>query len=171
MPGMTGTTPTEYATAAAAVSGTGGPETVNQVANAAPAANPDAAAVGGVGAYTVPYALQSGLTKYAPMQSVPPTKITLKNFTPLYSTSKYTVATTWLAKPTILTTLTESQTFSVSSMENTVSVEKYLQARNLADNRHRQPHSPSPQVIWPNSWRGGKTNIASHEGVKEVGIA
>lgn len=122
MPTMTGTTPSQFAAAAAAISGTDGPDTVNNVANAAAPA-PAAGAAGTVaaaGAFTVPYGLQSGLTKYAPMQSVPPTKITKKNFTPLYPTSKYTVATTWLAKPTILTTLTESQTFSVSSMENTV---------------------------------------------------
>ena len=124
MPGMTGTTDPAYVTAAAAVSGTDGPETVNQLANNAQA-NPagGAGAVAAAGAYTVPYALQSGLTKYAPMQSVPPTKITLQTLKPMYSTSKYSIATTWVAKPTILTTLTESQTFSVTSIENTVRIE------------------------------------------------
>ncbi|KAF2163841.1 hypothetical protein M409DRAFT_56956 [Zasmidium cellare ATCC 36951] len=123
--GMTGTTPQKYVTAAAAVSGTDGPETVNQVANNAQA-NPAAGGAGAVaaaGAYTVPYGLQSGLTKYAPMQVVPPTKITLQSFKPLYPTSKYSVATTWVPKPTILTTLTESQTFSVSSIENTAAAQ------------------------------------------------
>ncbi|EME43883.1 hypothetical protein DOTSEDRAFT_71630 [Dothistroma septosporum NZE10] len=121
MPGMTGTTPAEYATAAAAVSGTDGPDTVNAVANNAAAANAATGAAGGE--YTVPYALQTGLTRYAPMQGVPPTKITLKNFTPMYSTSAYTIATTWLPKGSIVTTLTESQTFKATSIENTAAAQ------------------------------------------------
>lgn len=121
MPDMTGVTQPQYAQAAAAVSGTDGPPTVNGVVNdaGAGAAAPAAGAAGGM--YTVPYALQSGLTKYAPMQVVPPTKISIKNFTPRYPTSAYTIATTWLPKPTVVTTLTASQTFSVKSIENTVS--------------------------------------------------
>ncbi|KAI6852184.1 hypothetical protein KC350_g1133 [Hortaea werneckii] len=67
----------------------------------------------------VPYPLQTGLTKYAPMQPIPPTKITKKQYSPLYPTSAVTIATTWLPNPTIVTTVTASQTFSVSSMENT----------------------------------------------------
>ena len=55
------------------------------------------------------------------MQGVPPTKISLKNFTPLFSKSQYTVATTWMPKPTVLTTLTESQTFSAKASINQVS--------------------------------------------------
>lgn len=131
MPGMTGTTPAEYATAAAAVSGTDGPDTVNAVANNAGAAAPAAGAAGG--AYTVPYALQSGLTKYAPMQGVPPTKITLKNFSPMYPTSAYTIATTFLPKASIVTTMTESQTFKVTSIENTVSQNGYCESVGHAD--------------------------------------
>merc|ERR1711939_578933 len=67
----------------------------------------------------VPYPLQTGLTKYAPMQPIPPTKITKKQYSPLYPTSAVTIATTWLPNPTIVTTVTASLTFSVSSMENT----------------------------------------------------
>lgn len=120
IPTMSGTTPAKYVAAAKAVSGTAGPEVEDNVANNAAQAN--AAATGGAGGeYTVPYALQTGLTKYAPMQKVPPTKITMKNFTPVFPTSAYTVATTWLPTPSIQTTITASQTFSVSSMENTVS--------------------------------------------------
>ncbi|CAK4030807.1 Cell wall synthesis KRE9 [Lecanosticta acicola] len=120
IPSMTGTTPSEYETAAKAVSGTAGPDTVNNVANDAAAADTTAA---GTGEFTVPYALQTGLTKYAPMQKVPPTKITMKNFTPMYSTSAYTIATTWLGTPTIQTTITASQTFSVVSQENTAAAQ------------------------------------------------
>ncbi|KAK4904620.1 hypothetical protein LTR28_000919 [Elasticomyces elasticus] len=93
---------------------TAGPATENNVGNnAAGAAGPDA------GAFTIPYTLQTGLTRYAPMQPVPPTKITAKTPTPLYPTSAYVIATTWLPIPTILKTVTASQTFSVKSMENT----------------------------------------------------
>ncbi|KAK4981879.1 hypothetical protein LTR28_002912 [Elasticomyces elasticus] len=61
----------------------------------------------------------AGLTRYAPMQPVPPTKITAKSPTPLYPTSAYVIATTWLPIPTIVKTVTASQTFNVKSMENT----------------------------------------------------
>jgi hypothetical protein len=116
--GMTAVTPEVYAKAAAGVDGTDGPETEDNIANAAPAAGAGVAA--GAAEYTVPYALQTGLTKYAPMQSVPPTKITLKNFTPLYPTSSYKIATAALPVGTIATTITQSQTFSVAIQENTV---------------------------------------------------
>lgn len=120
IPSMTGTTPAAEADAAADISGTSDvPETVNQVSNAAPAGA--ASAPPEAGAYTIAYTLQTGLTKYAPMQKIPPTKITVKNFTPLYPTSAFSLATAFLPNPKQLTTLTQSQTFSVSSMENTVS--------------------------------------------------
>ena len=67
--GMTGAFPPDVVAANAAVKGTAGPPTVNQVAGAnAPAA--------GTGEFAVPYTLQTGPTKFAPMQPVPPTKIT-----------------------------------------------------------------------------------------------
>lgn len=114
--GMTGTTDQAYLTAAKGVSGTDGPDDVNQVANDAGAADPAAAPTGSA----IPYGEQTGLTKYAPMQPIPPTKITKKNFTPLNPTSKFTIAKTWLPNPSILSTITASQTFSVKSRENPV---------------------------------------------------
>jgi len=111
--GMTGTTPATYVTAAQGVAGNAGPQGQDNIANA-----PGAPA--GAAEFTVPYQLQTGLTKYAPMQPVPGTQITAKTFKPLHPTSAYTLATTWLPIATIATTLTESQTFSASSMENTV---------------------------------------------------
>ena len=98
---------------------TAGPATENGVSNGA-AAGGAGGAGGDTGPFTVPYQLQTGLTKYAPMQPVPPTKITVKNFTPLHPTSAFSIATTYLALPTIVTTVTASQTFSFSSIENTV---------------------------------------------------
>lgn len=114
--GMTGTTPATAITAVTALDGaTAGPATENDVTTDA---GTTAAAAGGE--FTVPYNLQTGLTKYAPMQPVPPTKITQKNYTPLYPTSSYSIATTYLPQASIATTMTESQTFSVVSIENTV---------------------------------------------------
>lgn len=117
--GLTGTTAANAVTGAQAVTGTDGPDTIDNVANDAAAAAPAAGA--GDDMYGIAYADQSGLTKYAPMQGVPPTKITAQNFSPKYPTSSVSIATTWLPKPTVQTTMTQTQTFSVSSMENTVS--------------------------------------------------
>lgn len=120
MTGMTGTAPATAVTAVQALGGTlDGPPTENGVSNQNPAAGAGGAGAGGDTG--VPYRLQTGLTKYAPMQPIPPTKITKKNPTPLNPTSAYSIAKTWMPQPTILTTITASQTFSVSSMENTVS--------------------------------------------------
>ncbi|KAL9527403.1 Cell wall synthesis protein [Sphaerulina musiva] len=115
--GLTGTTAANAVTGAQAVTGTDGPDTIDNVANDAAAAAPAAGA--GDDMYGIAYADQSGLTKYAPMQGVPPTKITAQNFSPKYPTSSVSIATTWLPKPTVQTTMTQTQTFSVSSMENT----------------------------------------------------
>lgn len=111
--GMTGSNPADAPTT---ITGTSGPDTINNVANGAAA--PAAAAADG-GLYDMAYADQTGPTKYAPMQVVPPTKITAKNFSPKYPTSSVSIATTWLPKPTVQTTMTQTQTFLVSSMENT----------------------------------------------------
>ncbi|KAK5127764.1 hypothetical protein LTR85_004880 [Meristemomyces frigidus] len=120
MTGMTGTTPATYLDAVTALDGsTAGPALVDDVSTDSSATS---AAAGG-DMFTIAYNLQTGLTKYAPMQPVPPTKITAKTFTPLFPTSAYTIATTWMPQASILTTITESQTFSVSSMENTATAQ------------------------------------------------
>lgn len=112
--GMTGTTDPTFVTAAADA-GDKVPEAVTP--DAAPAA--DGAAGGDP---DVPYASQTGLMRFAPMQSVPPTKITKKDTKPLYPTSSYKVATAFLPTPVPTKTQTASQTFSADSMENTVSL-------------------------------------------------
>ncbi|KAK5111671.1 hypothetical protein LTR62_004776 [Meristemomyces frigidus] len=122
MTGMTGTTPATALTAITALGGsTAGPPTVNSVNNGN-AAGGAGGAVGGA-EFTVPYQLQTGLTKYAPMQPVPGTKITANGYTPLHPTSAFTIATTWMPAPVVQTTLTASQTYSVSSMENTAAAQ------------------------------------------------
>lgn len=117
--GMTGVTPPQFITAAAAAAAAPPAAQVQGVNNGGGnnGGNPDA------GAYGVPYTLQTGLTKYAPMQPVPPTKITKKNATPLFPTSAFVIAKTFLPIPSIVKTITNPQTFSVSSMENTAAAQ------------------------------------------------
>lgn len=154
--GMTGVTPDTYAKAAAGVDGTDGPETENNLANNAAQVGAGAAATGaGAAEYTVPYALQTGLTKYAPMQSVPPTKITLKGYTPLYPTSAYKIATAPLPVGTIATTITQSQTFSVKIQENTVSHD-VLPRDDTADWLCRLRRKRAPAATWKNSLPVGR---------------
>lgn len=116
--GMTGSVTASVKNAVTALGGsTAGPPTENDVANGGAAAPPASAPP--AGAFGIPFTKQTGLTRYAPMQGVPPTKITKKGASPLFPTSAYTVAKTWLPL-SIVTTLTESQTFSVQSHANTV---------------------------------------------------
>lgn len=130
-------------------------------AGAVPAVQVNAAAAPAGGAatpaasmYNIPYNLQSGLTKYAPMQPVPPTKITQNQATPLFPTSSYSVATTWLARPSIVTTMTLPQTFSVSSVENTVS--QKFSPTSLVLTFFRPLLNRTQQATWPDSLQGGK---------------
>ena len=114
--GMTGTFPAAVQQGLAGLTGTAGPPTENNIAS-----NPDAgAATGAGGPYAVTYTAQTGLTKYAPMQGKPGTKITAKSPTPQYPTSSVKFAITFLPTPSQVTTLTMSATYSTSSIENTV---------------------------------------------------
>lgn len=113
MSGMTGTFPQNVIDGMKSVTGTDGPAKIDATNDAAPA-NP------AEGDFGVAYTMQTGLTRFAPMQPVPPTAITKKEKTPLFPTSSVSVATAFLPTPKIQTTITQSQTFSVSSRENTV---------------------------------------------------
>lgn len=115
--GMTGTFPPGVEAGIKDISGTDGPESQNNVNE-----NAAAGAAGAAGAATVPYAMQTGPTKYAPMQKQPGTKITAKTPSMLYPTSSVEIAKTHLPTPKQQTTITASGTFSVSSRENTVSL-------------------------------------------------
>ncbi|KAF2763134.1 hypothetical protein EJ05DRAFT_472066 [Pseudovirgaria hyperparasitica] len=109
---MKGSFPTAIDAAAKSVgSSTDGPPTSNQAG--APVVEP------GAEQFDVPFGQQTGNVRFAPMMKVPPTKITKKDKSPLYPTSSYSVAKTFLPIPSIATTITQSQTFSVASRENT----------------------------------------------------
>ena len=119
--GMDGVFPAAVTTGLKSVSGSKGPETVNQISspqNAAPGA--DTAAAGGA-AYGTPYTLQSGDIRYAPMPPMAPTKITAKGKSMQYPTSAYTVYQTEVGSPNAITTNTAPVTFSTLSREATVS--------------------------------------------------
>lgn len=115
MSGMTGKFDDTVATALKKVSGTNGPDSKDETssgdaANAQPADS----------MFDVEYTMQTGATRYAPMQPMPGTKITKKTASPMYPTSSVPIAKTKLPIPTILVTITQSRTHSVSSMVNTV---------------------------------------------------
>jgi len=108
--GMTGTSSVALGT----ISSTDGPEDVNNIAAAAGVEARDV--------YGTPYNLQTGPTRYAAMQPVPPTKITATNTAPLYPTSSVQLASAPLpAQDSIVTTVTQANTFQVSSHANTAS--------------------------------------------------
>lgn len=78
-----------------------------------------AGATGATG-YTIPYQLQSGPTRYAPMAKKPGTSITAKTATRQYPTSDYEIATTYLPEANVEITVSAPVTYSTSSIENTV---------------------------------------------------
>jgi hypothetical protein len=117
--GMTGTWDAATKKALGTIDGTTGPKAEDNTVAAAKPGKP-AAAAPEAGDFDVEYTMQTGPTRYAPMQPVPPTKITAKNTKPLYPTSSVKIATTFLPPPDIQTTITQSQTYSVESRMNTV---------------------------------------------------
>jgi hypothetical protein len=121
--GMTGAFPAPVSAAALAVGGvTTPPAAINKIATAPIAAPPAPGAPGAEdpAMFTVPYNLQEGTVRYAPMQPIPPTAITATATAPLYPTSAVQFAQTFLPIPTIATTYTQPATFSVASHPNTV---------------------------------------------------
>lgn len=119
--GMTGTFPAAVIASNKDIAGTDGPAAVNQIAAANPGAGGGSIAQG---AWGTPYNLQVGPTRYAPMQPIPPTKITKVDTAPLWPTSSVRIATTFLPVigTAIVTTLTQPQTYSAASHANTVSL-------------------------------------------------
>lgn len=122
---MTGTFPNSVQIGLRTISGTDGPEDINNIQSAQ--VNPDAAvSSAGDAQYDTPYTLQSGSIRYAPMPPVAPSKITAKNPSAQYPTSAYTVYKTVAGPPNAQTTITNMQTFTVQSKEPTVSYQVTL---------------------------------------------
>ena len=79
------------------------------------------AAGGQAASASIAYTAQTGLTKYAPMQGHPGTKITKQgSASPRYPKSSVSYYKTYAATPHQQTTITISNTFSISSRENPV---------------------------------------------------
>ncbi|KIX06782.1 uncharacterized protein Z518_04758 [Rhinocladiella mackenziei CBS 650.93] len=116
---MTGTFPPSVTQGLRTVSGTAGPEDVNNI-QAPQAEDAQGATSSAGGDYDVPYTLQTGTIRYAPMPPMAQSKITAKNASPQWPTSAYTVYTAVAGTPNAITTQTASLTFSVSSREATV---------------------------------------------------
>jgi hypothetical protein len=108
---MAGTLPSDVVTALESVTGTTGPPRQIIAAVRAPQ---------GAGEFGIPYNQQTGLTRYAPMQPLPPTSITAQNTSPLWPTSSVPIATTFLPIPSVQTTITQGATYLFTSHENTV---------------------------------------------------
>ncbi|KAI6246865.1 Cell wall synthesis protein KRE9 [Erysiphe necator] len=111
--GMKGTFPIAVKAALKQDSSISGPLAIVKVAAVMDPENPVE------GFWDIPYNLQSGLTKYAPMQPIPPTAITATNTKALWPTSSVEFAKTLMPIPSQITTFTQSQTFSVLSHANT----------------------------------------------------
>jgi hypothetical protein len=121
--GMKGAFPADPAVqkGLASISGTTGPATEDNTVKAGAGAGAGAGASPAAGDYDVEYTMQTGLTRYAPMQPVPLTKITATGYPkPMFPTSSVQIAKTRLPIPKVQTTVTQSQTYSVQSRENTV---------------------------------------------------
>lgn len=122
---MTGTFPAAVITGLRTVTGTAGPADVNNIVagggQAAPNAPPAAVPSAGDPIYDTPYTMQSGTIRYAPMPPMAQTKITAKNAVRLFPTSAYTVYKKIAGTPNAITTNTAALTFSVVSIEPTVS--------------------------------------------------
>ena len=139
--GMTGTFTPPVQAGLKDLKGTSGPKTENNIDTNAAAA-PAAGKAGGP--YAVTYTAQTGLTKYAPMQGKPGTKITARNPTPQYPTSSVNIAKTILPTPSQVTTMTVSATYSASSRENTVSIGPHLCALIFWSRLTKSQASPAP---------------------------
>lgn len=139
--GMTGTFPPDVQAGIKDIKGTSGPKTENSIDTNAAAV--PAAGKGG-GPYAVTYTAQTGLTKYAPMQGKPGTKITAKNPTPQYPTSSVNIAKTILPTPSQVTTMTVSATYSASSRENTVSPAQHVHTPTPWSRLTNVQASPAP---------------------------
>lgn len=74
-----------------------------------------------IGAHTIAYELQTGATLYAPMAKKPGSTIPPGKPTPQHPTSAYSIVTAYMGSPTVSTTKSAEATYSVSSIENTVS--------------------------------------------------
>lgn len=75
--------------------------------------------------FSVTYTLQTGKTKYAPMQTQPATTVTATTFSRRHPTSAYTPYKSISPSPNALSTITPGWDYTVTSKVNTASVAGY----------------------------------------------
>ena len=75
--------------------------------------------------FTVPYTLQTGKTRYAPMQSQPGTTVTATTWSMKYPPSAVTYYSTKLASPVVQSTITPGWSYIAESAVNYASVAPY----------------------------------------------
>jgi hypothetical protein len=97
------------------------PPAAHNIVAAGAVAGTTAAAAAGAAMFTVPYNLQTGFVKYAPMQPIPGTKITKKTASMMNPSSAFTIFKTYAPPASVTYTMTDSQTLTHSSRENPVS--------------------------------------------------
>lgn len=75
--------------------------------------------------FSVTYTLQTGLTRYAPMQTQPGSKVTHTMYSTRLATSAYTPYTSVSPSPNVHSTITPGWSYSVTSLINTVAAAGY----------------------------------------------
>jgi len=90
---------------------------------AAQAAGAAASASAAADEISITYTMQTGLTRYAPMQTQPGKTITAKSASMQYPTSSWSVFKTYAPEPSVQTTVTASWTYAVTSKINTAAAQ------------------------------------------------
>lgn len=75
--------------------------------------------------FTVPYTLQTGKTRFAPMQTQPGTSISYTTYSNRHATSAYTPYTSLSPSPNVYSTITPGWSYAVTSLFNSASVAAY----------------------------------------------
>lgn len=75
--------------------------------------------------FTIPYTLQTGRTRYAPMQTQPGSKVTHTMYSTRMSPSSYTPYTSNSPSPNVYSTITPGWSYSVTSLINTAAAAGY----------------------------------------------
>ena len=129
---MDGTFPPVVLDGLKTVSGTAGPPTENDIQTPQnnPAAAPAAPAAASA-SYALPYTMQTGPIRYAPMPKIGQTSITAKAPSMQYPTSAYDIARTYLGSADCISTAVPAVTEVFSTIENTVSIHLLLRCHRL----------------------------------------
>lgn len=85
--------------------------------------------------FVVPYTLQTGKTRFAPMQQQPGVSVTLTTWSRQFPTSSVLYARTFLPIPTIVTTLTPGWSYTMKSAPNWANYATYPNAWYPASQR------------------------------------